>query len=46
VASYGQQQLVLGRKEADGTSLRFAPALEVAQPGPERQQPRVGSIRH
>jgi hypothetical protein len=34
VSSYRQQQLMLGRREPSGTSLAFAPTLEMAKPGP------------
>ena len=44
VSPYGQQQLMLGRRESRGTSLALAPALEMAKPGPQGQQSGVDLI--
>ncbi len=40
----GEQQLMLCRGEASGTSLLFAPPLEVAKAGAERKQTGVDRI--
>jgi len=44
VSPYRQQQLMLGWREAGGTSLALAPALEMAKPGPQGQQASVDLI--
>ena len=44
VSPYRQEQLMLGRREARGTSLALAPTLEMAKPGPQGQQAGVDLI--
>jgi hypothetical protein len=44
VSPYRQQQLMLGRREARGTSLALAPTLEMAKSGPQGQQSGVDLV--
>jgi hypothetical protein len=45
MTSNGEQQLVLGRRDAGRLGLLLAPAQEAAEPGTELEQPPVVGIR-